>query len=116
MFIQLWMRLLGHAGEEANMFIQLWLRFTRPCCGRGYHVYTAMDEITRPCCGRSYLVYIAMDEITRPCCGRSYHVYYRVWPPEVEELQHCVKGLLIQVIAVQDTNIPRKVSKMCSLL
>ena len=50
MFIQLWMRLLGHAVEEAIMFIQLWMRLLWSCCGRGYHVYTAMDEITRPCC------------------------------------------------------------------
>ena len=26
MFIQLWMRLLGHAVEESIMFIQLWMR------------------------------------------------------------------------------------------
>ena len=34
--------------QYVNNFWQPVDEITRPCCGRGLHVYIVMDEITRP--------------------------------------------------------------------
>ena len=98
MFRQLWMRLLGHAVEEAIMFIQLWMRLL------GHAVEEAIMFIQL----WMRLLGHAVEEASMFIIEYGH-----------QKLKNCCivkKSLLTQEIAAHDTNIPRKVSKMCSLL